>query len=124
MQSDPRVFFASERTLLAWVRTGISIVALGFVVSRFGLFMRAVAPQLSQTHDPQGEQGYPNLVGVALVVLGAISMIVASIQHGRFIATLPKSDVPARYFRTWALWLSGVVTAASVLLAAYLVITT
>ena len=45
MASDPRVFFASERTLLAWVRTGIAIVGLGFLVSRFGLFLRLVAAQ-------------------------------------------------------------------------------
>ena len=37
--SDPRVFFAAERTLLAWVRTGLTIMALGFVVARFGLFL-------------------------------------------------------------------------------------
>ncbi|HEU4707865.1 MAG TPA: DUF202 domain-containing protein, partial [Methylophilaceae bacterium] len=37
--SDPRVFFATERTLLAWIRTGLTVVALGFVVARFGLFL-------------------------------------------------------------------------------------
>ena len=31
--SDPRVFFAAERTQLAWVRTGLPIMALGFVVT-------------------------------------------------------------------------------------------
>ena len=31
--SDPRVFFAAERTLLAWIRTGLTIIALGFVVA-------------------------------------------------------------------------------------------
>ena len=34
MLSDPRVFFAAERTLLAWVRTGLTIMAFGFVVAR------------------------------------------------------------------------------------------
>ena len=43
--SDPRVFFAAERTLLAWVRTGLTIMALGFVVSRFGLFVRLLELQ-------------------------------------------------------------------------------
>lgn len=31
--SDPRVFFAAERTLLAWLRTGLTIIALGFVIA-------------------------------------------------------------------------------------------
>ena len=39
MSNDPRVYFAAERTLLAWVRTGIAIMAMGFVSSRFGLFL-------------------------------------------------------------------------------------
>jgi putative membrane protein len=37
--SDPRVFFAAERTLLAWIRTGLTIMGFGFVVARFGLFL-------------------------------------------------------------------------------------
>ena len=37
---DPRVYFAAERTLLAWIRTGLTVVGLGFVVARFGLFLR------------------------------------------------------------------------------------
>jgi putative membrane protein len=124
MQSDPRVFFASERTLLAWVRTGIAIVGLGFVVSRFGLFLRVL--QLSAGPEPHlaGGHGYSNLLGIALVLLGTASMIIACIQHGRFIATLPEGDRPARYSRTWSLWLGGLVAVASMLLAAYLAFTT
>ncbi len=36
-ECDPRVFFAAERTLLAWLRTGLTIIAIGFLISRFGL---------------------------------------------------------------------------------------
>ncbi|MFY8202182.1 MAG: YidH family protein, partial [Pirellula staleyi] len=36
---DPRIYFAAERTLLAWLRTGIAIIGLGFLVARFGLFL-------------------------------------------------------------------------------------
>ena len=38
--SDPRIFFAAERTLLAWLRSGLTVIGLGFVVARFGLFLR------------------------------------------------------------------------------------
>ena len=39
---DPRVRFAIERTLLAWVRTGLALMGFGFVVARFGLFLREI----------------------------------------------------------------------------------
>jgi putative membrane protein len=118
VSSDPRVFFASERTLLAWLRTGIAIVGLGFLVSRFGLFLQLLSAQ--GPGGPQVTVGYSHLIGVFLVALGSFSMAAAAVQHGRFIATLPEADRPAAYSRTWAVWLAGLVTVASAALAAYL----
>jgi len=54
-ESDPRVFFAAERTLLAWLRTGLTVMALGFVVARFGLFLRIVALQV---HGTPGQEHF------------------------------------------------------------------
>ena len=119
MNSDPRVFFASERTLLAWLRTGIAIVGLGFLVSRFGLFLRLLSAQATGAR-PQAAWGYSHIIGVSLVALGSLSMAVATLQHGRFVATLPEADRPAAYSHTWAVWLAVLVTLASVALAAYL----
>ena len=117
--SDPRVFFASERTLLAWLRTGIAIVGLGFIVSRFGIFLQLVAVQ-SPAHTAHADTLSSTLLGIAFVLIGAAAVAIATVQHGRFIAILPEIDRPAQYSRHWALWLSGLVSLASALLAAYL----
>ena len=37
--NDPRVFFAAERTLMAWTRTAVALMAFGFAIERFGLFL-------------------------------------------------------------------------------------
>ena len=120
--SDPRVFFASERTLLAWIRTGIAIIILGFVVSRFGLFFQFVALQ-SASHVPRTDTFWPGILGLSFVLIGAAAIALATVQHGHFIATLPEHDRPAQYSRHWALWLSALVSVASLVLAGYLVFT-
>lgn len=119
--SDPRVFFAAERTLLAWLRTGLTLIALGFVVSRFGLFLRLLslqAPQVSVTEHP----GISAAFGVAFVLAGALSILASVVQHQRFISTLGQADLPAKYSRQFALWMSLVVSLLGVALAAYLAV--
>jgi len=51
-EQDPRVYFAAERTLLAWIRTGLAMMGFGFVVARFGLFLREFQA-LSPNEVPQ-----------------------------------------------------------------------
>jgi inner membrane protein YidH len=75
----PRVFFAAERTLLAWIRTGLTIMGFGFVVARFGLFLRVIAAQRTDSATPVAvATHFSNAVGIALVVLGAATMLVAA----------------------------------------------
>ena len=76
-------FAANERTFLAWVRTAIAVIALGFVIERFNLFLLVMVPQLeatggaSQLHGlvkPSGQYG-----GMALVGAGVVLIIVAMV---------------------------------------------
>jgi uncharacterized membrane protein YidH (DUF202 family) len=64
----PGVIFAAERTLLAWVRTGLALMGFGFVVPRFGLFLRELAALPNV--PPRPHSGFSLWVGTTLVVLG------------------------------------------------------
>ena len=65
---DPRVPLAAERTLLAWVRTGLAMMGFGFVVARFGLFLRELAAVRPDVPLRQGSAS--QWIGVVLVMLG------------------------------------------------------
>ena len=117
--ADPRVFFAAERTLLAWLRTGLTIIALGFIVSRFGLFVKLLAMQTPGAAPPLNAPLSAGL-GIAFVAAGALAIIVASVQHARFIGTLSERDLPPSYSKAFALGLSLFVGALGLALAGYL----
>ncbi len=120
--SDPRVFFAAERTLLAWLRTGLTVIGLGFVVARFGLFLRLLTLQTPGGTVVREHAAASAVLGVLFVAAGAVAILVATVQHGRFIRTLPLVDLPASYNRGFAIILSGTVGILGLLLAAYLVV--
>ena len=91
---DPRVYFAAERTLLAWVRTGLAMMGFGFVVARFGMFLREIAAV--QAVPPPRQQGFSLWVGVALVVVGVAVNLAAAVKHWQTIRRLEKGQ-PLRF---------------------------
>lgn len=116
---DPRVYFAAERTLLAWIRTGITTIGLGFVVAKFGLFLRYIAP-----HDavPSQKPAVSLAVGLVMVLLGVLTCLGAAIQFNRFIRTMSAQELPPRYTPSFAGWVAYAMAIIGVGLAVYLVL--
>lgn len=76
---------ANERTLLAWVRTAIGIMAFGFVVAKSSLFIKQLSLILgkpgSADHSLLSEFGYSAPVGILLVFAGAVSLLFGLLRY-------------------------------------------
>ena len=68
---------ANERTFLAWVRTAIAMMAFGFVIERFDLFLRYAAPLVAQQHIAPHGGAFANAAGLAFIVLGIAIIAIA-----------------------------------------------
>jgi uncharacterized membrane protein YidH (DUF202 family) len=78
-----RVHMANERTFLAWIRTSIGIMAFGFVVEKFALFIKKLSyflgkPGLTEAIPPS--KGYSTVFGIILVAMGALMGVLAFIR--------------------------------------------
>jgi putative membrane protein len=71
-----RVHMANERTFLAWIRTSIAVMAFGFVVEKFSLFVKQMAYYLGKETVPP-QPGYSSLIGIVLVGLGVLMGVLA-----------------------------------------------
>jgi putative membrane protein len=80
---------ANERTFLAWVRTAIAVMAFGFLVERFDLFLEIAGQTLARRALSAGGQLAGNIAGLTLIGLGAATIIVALV---RFLRTAKAID--------------------------------
>lgn len=79
-----RVHMANERTFLAWIRTSIGIMAFGFVVEKFALFMKQMSYAIGKSTNIEAlppSHGYSAILGIFLVGLGALMGLLAFIRY-------------------------------------------
>lgn len=97
---DPRVRFAAERTLLAWVRTGLGLMGFGFVVARFG--------------------GWSPGFGVALLLLGVVVNVLAGVEYRTVLARLDRAEPYRPPQWSLGLFLAGVLAVVGMAMAGFL----
>ena len=126
---------ANERTFLAWVRTAIAVMAFGFLVERFNLFLRIAAAELGAVRVPgmppgplgqggvgQGGvgQGFGHAVGLAVIGLGTLMIVLAAARFVRLSRAIDSAELRSAGGIRTDLALALVLVVLSLALAAYL----
>lgn len=102
---------ANERTLLAWIRTGIALMAFGFAIARFGLFLREVA-KVGHVQVAHGMGS--GWFGVVLVVLGLVTNAAATTRYARVRRALQeRRSIPPSSLLVYGLGVGSVLVAAA-----------
>lgn len=73
-------YLSNERTLLAWIRTTVSIISLGFVIARFGVWLRELISRFDPKADIQNT-GFSLFAGVAMMALGSVLTVLATWRY-------------------------------------------
>jgi len=119
--TDPRIYLAAERTFLAWIRTGIAFMGFGFVVARFGLFLREIALGNNVT-VAQHDNGFSLPVGIALIVAGIMVNLIAAVRHHRYIKALDRGQFRQAYGLVFTFLIAGFLAIIGLAVAIYLAV--
>jgi putative membrane protein len=83
---------ANERTFLAWVRTAIAVMAFGFVIERFDLFLQLAAPQLALRQAAPHGQMIANMAGLAFIGIGVLMIVIAGFRFRKTARDIETED--------------------------------
>jgi putative membrane protein len=112
-------YLAAERTLLAWIRTGLALMGFGFVVARFGLFLQRL--QVIERVSPQRSYGLSLWFGTALIVAGIIVNVFAGWHHIRLVRQLDRGETTHANAWLQAVAIAFFLALAGLAMAIYLV---
>jgi putative membrane protein len=83
---------ANERTFLAWVRTAIAVMAFGFLIERFDIFLVTMASGAQSRPLRLHGQKFANEVGLAFILLGMAMIAVAALRFFRIAKEIDKDE--------------------------------
>jgi putative membrane protein len=112
-------FLANERTFLAWIRTSIAVISLGFVVAKFGVWLRELAKQLAP-QAPVRSTGLSLPMGVAMMALGGALAILAAWHYHLVNRAIERGEVQAN--RALIVTVTAGVALLALMMIAYLLV--
>ncbi|HUZ65604.1 MAG TPA: DUF202 domain-containing protein [Acetobacteraceae bacterium] len=112
---------ANERTFLAWVRTAIAVMAFGFLVAKFNLFLKIAARSMAgggaAAAVPGG--GLGGVAGIVLIVSGTAMVVMATVRFVRTGKAIDSGEMSKDGART-DLALAGLMVLLGIALVLYL----
>lgn len=112
-------YLAAERTLLAWIRTGLALMGFGFVVARFGLFLHQIE---LVNHEAQAQSfGLSLWFGTALIVVGVLVNILAGYNHIQLVRRLEQGSQTQSHHATAAVVVAFFLAVVGLAMTLYLV---
>ena len=109
---------ANERTFLAWVRTSIAVISLGFVVAKFGLWLERMPG--APTSPPVHGSGWSMPIGAGMMISGALLCILAAWHHRRTTHEIEQGKVKPAY--ALVIFVGGLVMVLAAVMISYLVL--
>lgn len=100
---------------MAWTRTSLTLLAFGFMVERFGLFMLLLALK-----EASLARGFSFGIGLAFMLLGSVSALASVIQYRKILRTLKPIEIPAGYYVNQGVFINTVVAILGIALTVYL----
>ncbi|MGH7006839.1 MAG: YidH family protein [Stellaceae bacterium] len=83
---------ANERTFLAWVRTAIAVMAFGFLIEKFDIFLAYMASSSQGRAVPVHGQKFANEAGLAFILLGVAMILIAGARYFRIARNIDKPE--------------------------------
>jgi uncharacterized protein (DUF302 family)/uncharacterized membrane protein YidH (DUF202 family) len=112
-------YLAAERTLLAWVRTGIALMGFGFVVARFGLFLTQL--QALQHGAEIHSYGLSLWFGTGLILIGVVVICLSAWRHVRLVDELERGQAAHSRPVTPMILIAAVLALIGLAMAVYLI---